>query len=229
MAHIYIALVDTPGILASMIRAFLKQNYIHVVLSMDAGLEEAYSVGRRNPMIPLFAGFEREKKQSVLHAFPTARYLVYEMDCSSEQKAHIRETLQRDWERRFQCHYAVLGLLFIFFNHPFYQKNHYTCSSYIARLLEENDIRIAEKHFSLVTPKDFLLYRERREIFEGYLYELTEMDRLTSRERIPAERDRQKSGHGRIPAETLAQVPRGMIKGRRPGHNNGHSEVAYGR
>lgn len=55
MAQIYIAFVDTPGFFAGMIRQVIKQKYIHVVLSMDAELEEAYSVGRRNPAVPLFA------------------------------------------------------------------------------------------------------------------------------------------------------------------------------
>ncbi len=63
MARIYIALVDTPGIFAYLIRRFLKQKYIHVVISMDAELEEAYSFGRRNPFIPVIAGFEKENKR----------------------------------------------------------------------------------------------------------------------------------------------------------------------
>ncbi len=61
MAHIYIALVDTPGFFAALIRRFIKQRYIHVVLGFDAELREAYSVGRRNPAIPMFAGFDAEE------------------------------------------------------------------------------------------------------------------------------------------------------------------------
>lgn len=55
MAHIYIAFVDTPGIFSVLFRKFLKQRYIHVVISGDAMLEDAYSVGRRNPAIPFSA------------------------------------------------------------------------------------------------------------------------------------------------------------------------------
>lgn len=51
MAHIYIALVDTPGFFASLIRHYLGQKYVHVVLSLDEQLSEAYSFGRRNPYI----------------------------------------------------------------------------------------------------------------------------------------------------------------------------------
>ena len=61
--QIYIAFVDTPGFFAGIIRRVIKQKYIHVVLSMDPELEEAYSVGRRNPAVPLLAGFEKEDKR----------------------------------------------------------------------------------------------------------------------------------------------------------------------
>ena len=171
MEHIYIAMVDTPGIFAAVIRRFLRQRYIHVVLGMDAGLEEAYSFGRRNPRVPWFAGFEREDKQKILRAFPTAVYQVCELECSAAQKAGIRERLRRDYARRFHYHYAVPGLPFIALGRPFYLKDQYTCSSYIARLLEEYKIRIADKHFSPVTPKDFCQYPYKRVVYEGSLAE----------------------------------------------------------
>ena len=171
MEHIYLAMVDTPGLFACLIRRFLGQKYIHVVISMDARLEEAYSFGRRNPRIPFFAGFEREEKNRILRAFPTADYMVCELNCSAEQKERIRERLREDYGRRLHHHYAVLGLVFVACGIPFYRKNHYTCSSYIARLLGENHIDISPKHFSLVTPKDFYLYPNKKTIFEGRLAE----------------------------------------------------------
>ncbi len=57
MQKIYIALVDTPGLFAWMIRRVIKINYIHVVLSLDEEFTQAYSIGRRNPFLPLFAFF----------------------------------------------------------------------------------------------------------------------------------------------------------------------------
>lgn len=169
MEYIYIAMVDTPGIFAAVIRRFIRQNYIHVVIGMDAGLEEAYSFGRRNPRVPWFAGFEREDKRKILRAFPTAKYRVCELECSREQKEGIRERLRKDYRRRFRYHYAVPGLPFIALGRPFYIRNQYTCSSYIARLLEEHRIRISGKHFSLVTPKDFYQYPYKRVVYEGSL------------------------------------------------------------
>lgn len=63
MTEIYIAFVDTPGIFASIIRRVIKQKYIHVAIGLDENLDEAYSIGRRHPSIPLIAGFEKEEKK----------------------------------------------------------------------------------------------------------------------------------------------------------------------
>lgn len=174
MTQIYIALVDTPGIFASMIRSVIRQKYIHVVLSLDADLDEAYSVGRRHPSVPLFAGFEREDKYKILRAFPDAEYMIYSIDCTYEQKRFVTERLRDAMEQRFSYHYAVVGLPFILMKRPFFQKNHYTCSSFAAELLEEAGICTWEKHMSLVTPKDFFEIEEKTVIFEGRLEELTD-------------------------------------------------------
>lgn len=174
MAHMYIALVDTPGFFAALIRGFLRQRYIHVVIASDAELREAYSVGRRNPAVPVFAGFEKEDKNRILRAFPTAYYRICELECTEAQKKGIMKQLQEDYQRRFHIHYAVLGLPFILMNIPFFIRDQYTCSSYIAKVLQENGIRIAGKHFSLVTPKDFYAYGRMRVIFEGRLCEIAD-------------------------------------------------------
>lgn len=174
MAEIYIAFVDTPGIFAGIIRCVIQQKYIHVVISMDPELEEAYSVGRRHPAIPLLAGFEKEEKQKILKVFPQADYMICKVSCTEKKKMQIRAILRETMEERYSYHYAVLGLPFILLNCPFYQKNHYTCSSFIAKLLEETGVWQWKKHFSLVTPKDFMEQFGEKKIFEGGLWELVD-------------------------------------------------------
>lgn len=172
MEHLYIALVDTPGFFAALIRRFLRQRYVHVVIASDMHLQEAYSVGRRIPAVPLIAGFEREEKDRILQAFPTAFYRICEIDCTALQKKQIMEQLNDDYRRRLHIHYAVLALPFLLFNIPFYLRDCYTCSSYIARLLEENGLPVSGKHFSLVTPKDFYEYGQAHVVFEGKLSQI---------------------------------------------------------
>ncbi len=172
MAKIYIALVDTPGLFAGIIRRVIRQRYIHVAIGLDPQMDEAYSIGRRHPAVPLVAGFEKEEKEKILRVFPSAEYMVCSLECTEEQKKFVVEQLRTAMEERFRYHYAVAGLPFILWKIPFYQKNHFTCSSYIAKLLEEAGICRWEKHFSLVTPRDFMEYEKKTKIFEGSLREL---------------------------------------------------------
>ena len=104
--------------------------------------------------------------------FPTADYMICSVECTDDQKNYIKERLEEAYRERRHYHYAVLGLPFILCNLPFYQKNHYTCSSYIGRLFEEAGIHEWGKHFSLVTPKDFFEWDGKKVMFEGRLQEL---------------------------------------------------------
>ena len=173
---LYIALVSTPGIFASMIRYVTKREYIHVVLSLDENLQEAYSVGRRNPFIPFFAGFEKENAVQIFCAFPTAKYRIYSLSCTGEQKEAIALKLRECYKNRFHYHYCIVGLLFLLLQKPFYQQAHYTCSSFLARLLEMQGIKLFDKHFSLVTPADFFDYKNEDILFEGSLREFLGQD-----------------------------------------------------
>lgn len=180
MEKIYIALVDTPGFFASLIRKYIKIPYVHVAVSLDSHLEEAYSIGRRNPFIPVFAGFEREEKHRIWKAFPDAGYMVYSLPCTVGQKDQITRVLRECYKERFSYHYCVAGLPFLLAGREFYQKNHYTCSSFAARLLEDCGIKLFDKHFSLVTPKDFYEIAPKEIVFEGRLSELILEDACVS-------------------------------------------------
>lgn len=111
-----------------------------------------------------------------MRKFPTAYYAVYSLECTSAQKEAITAKLHHDFEKRWSYHYAVLGIPFLLGNVAFYQKNHYTCTSYISRLLAQNGIKICDKHFSLVNPRDFIEYSGLTKIFEGPLSELVEKE-----------------------------------------------------
>ncbi|MEE0931205.1 MAG: hypothetical protein UIM53_09405 [Acutalibacteraceae bacterium] len=155
MEKLYIVFVDTPGLFATIIRRVIKMNYVHVVLSLDEELTKAYSVGRRHPAIPIFSGFEMERLDRIYRKYPNAKYRVTYIECTREQKENIESQLQQCYDNRFKYHYCILGLPFLLFNKSFYQKNHFTCSSFTSKILEENGIKLFNKHFSLVTPRDF--------------------------------------------------------------------------
>lgn len=179
MAELYIALVSTPGFFASMIRRAIRGDYIHVVLSLDSCMQEAYSIGRRDPFIPVLSGFAREDLHRIAQKYPMARYKIMRLTCTEKQRLNVILLLRKYYECRKTIHYCIIGLPFILMKKPFYQKRRYTCSSFTARVLEESGIYSFGKHFSLVTPVDFYDLRDAVTVFEGDIQSLLEMDSMT--------------------------------------------------
>lgn len=167
MEKIYLALVSTPGWFAAAVRKVIEQDYIHVTLSLEPEFTEAFTFGRRVPSIPFFAGFTREEADAILHKFPEAKYRIVSLPCFSAQKQAMKEELAQYYSQRFRYHYGMLSLPFVMANRPFYQKNHFTCSSFMAFFLEKHGILRFNKHFSLVTPVDFYNLPNTTLIFEG--------------------------------------------------------------
>lgn len=169
--RIYLALVSTPGLFANVVRKTIKQDYVHVTLSLDADFKQAFSFGRRFPAIPYLAGFTREDAAQIIGQFPGAKYRIISIPCTKRQKDMLYRDFKRYYENRYSYRYSILGLPFLLLNKPFYQKNHYTCSSFLAMLLDRRGIMSFDKHFSLVTPRDFYESLQNTVLFEGYFYE----------------------------------------------------------
>lgn len=168
---VYLALVSTPGLFASAIRKALNHDYVHVTLSLDADFKRSFSFGRRDPAVPYFAGFTREDAAEILGQYPGARYRIVSIPCTKDQKKTLECDFRRYYKNRFEYHYNILGLPFVLLNKPFYFKNRYTCSSFLAMLLDRRGILSFDKHFSLVTPRDFYEGLQKSVMFEGYFHE----------------------------------------------------------
>ncbi len=170
---LYLVLVSTPGIFATLIRLFTRHKYIHIVLGMDEELKYAYSFGRRNPKVPILSGFEHEEMDKVVEHFPKALCMVSEITCTKEQKKNVWKRIKYYEKNAKRYHYTVLGLPFLVMGKPFHQKRRYACSQFVARTLEDYGIRKFDKHYSLVTPKDFYDMPDKKILYvgtiEGYL------------------------------------------------------------
>lgn len=173
MEHLYLGLVGTPGIFATIIKAVTRIKYIHIILGMDEEMKYAYSFGRRKPSIPILSGFEHEELDKVIKHFPKALIMVCEIDCTKEQKAQVQKRIDYYLENAKKYKYTVLGLPWMLFNKPFHQKRHYACSQFVARTLEDYGIRKFDKHYSIITPRDFYEMPNKKILYvgtiEGYI------------------------------------------------------------
>lgn len=170
---LYLVLIGTPGIFATIIKAVTRIKYIHIVLGMDEDLKNCYSFGRRNPKVPILSGFEQEKMDKVIEKYPKALCMVTEIECTKEQKKQIWGRIRYYEANAKRYHYTILGLPFMLVNKPFHQKRRYACSQFVARTLEDYGVRHFKKHYSLVTPRDFYEMPDKKILYvgtvEGYL------------------------------------------------------------
>ena len=170
---LYLVLISTPGIFATLIRWFTRFKYIHIVLGMDIDLKESFSFGRRNPKVPILSGFEQEKMEEVIEKFPKALCMVSEIECTKTQKELIWGRINYYKKNAKRYHYTILGLPFLVLNKPFHQKRRYACSQFVARTLEDYGIRKFDKHWSIMTPRDFYEMEDKKILYvgtiEGYL------------------------------------------------------------
>lgn len=164
---LYIVLVRTPGIFATLIRIFLRFEFIHVVLGLDKSLEHCYSFGRRDARYPIISGFEREELDKVQAHFKNARIAQYEITCTREQKKQVVEKLRYYTKNNLKYKYTILGIPCAMIGKPYHQKRHYMCSQFVARTLEDCGIRKFDKHYTLMTPKDFYEMEDKKTIYIG--------------------------------------------------------------
>lgn len=170
---LYLVLIGTPGIFATIIRMVTRIKYIHIVLGMDEDLKDCYSFGRRNPKVPILSGFEKEEMDKVIEKFPKALCMVTEIKCTKEQKEKVWGRINYYTANAKRYHYTILGLPWMLFNKPFHQKRRYACSQFVARTLEDYGIRKFDKHWSIMTPRDFYEMEDKKILYvgtiEGYL------------------------------------------------------------
>lgn len=157
----------TTGIFASIIKRYTKTEYIHILLGLDKNLRYCYSYGRRYPAIPVISGFEHEELDKVVKVFPKAIIRVTEITCTPSQKQAIETRIAYYYKRRFKYHYCILGLPFLLINKPFHQKRHYTCSQFVGKMLIDHDVMKIDKHYTLLTPKDFEMMPDQNITYEG--------------------------------------------------------------
>lgn len=154
--NIYILLTHTGSLLSNLIKLYTNEPFSHVSISFDENLREVYSFGRKNPNNPLIAGFIMEDiNYGTYSIFSETTYALYSFTVNEAQYIRVRQTILEFDRIKRKSSYNLLGLLGIMLGCPVNRANSYFCSQFVAFLFEKSGIRILDKPFGLVTPKDF--------------------------------------------------------------------------
>lgn len=176
MKKIYVVLAMTGTYASRFINFFNRADYVHVSISLDAQFKEMYSFSRIYTPFIVPAGFVHESFSHGVYAkHQEGECRVYEITVTNGQYYLLTRELERFKRNPKNFTYNYVGLPFMLFNVSWERKRHYTCSQWVAYLLQERaGIIDFGKPYSLVKPQDFMKSLHTFESYKGTIHNYAE-------------------------------------------------------
>ena len=170
---LYLVMSQTGTWLSRLIKAYTKEEYNHISISLDDSLSTMYSFGRTNPVNPFSGGFALENiYDGVYKIFPECRCIVYRLEVTDDQYYKLQDILKEFEENKDIYRYNFIGLFYIALNMDKQRKNRYFCSQFVCEVMQRSNILNFDKPSNLVTVKDFLDIPYIHPVFEGYTHQI---------------------------------------------------------
>lgn len=171
--EIYIVLTNSgtlPGHLVSKMTHFY---YSHVMLSLQPDLREMYSFGRRNVRNFLNGGFVIEQPNGAFFTrFSETQCHILALTVTSEQHLRLENALQPFLAHPQRYRYDFIGCALRYLGCKKTFDRHYTCSHFVAELLESAGISQFPAGTMLARPEDFMKITGITTVYEGKLKDL---------------------------------------------------------
>ena len=181
MKKVYFLLTKTPTIVSRLIYHFSEDiNYTHMAISIDPTLTDFYSFGRKGVYNPINAGFVREEFNKGLYSrFPNCEVCILEMDITEEEYAGIKNTIDSFINNKDNLKYNFIGLFFAKNNRVLEREEAYFCSSFVTYVLEQNNIKLFDRHYTLVAPNDYFKLSNNEEIRQVFIGKMIELEKIS--------------------------------------------------
>jgi len=170
MKNIYIILTDTGSKISKLLKLFSGAEYNHISLCLEDNLDTFYSFGRRKIWFPLIGGFVTERmNHGIYQIFKRTKCLIYKLPVAEYKYLKLEQNLQEFINNSKYYKYNFAGLIGILINKPLKMGKRYTCSHFVAYILEKSDILTFDKNVMLVTPMDFCGIIGLEKVYEGMM------------------------------------------------------------
>lgn len=170
--NVYIVLTQTQTYPARVIHLYTNEPYAHASIAFDEELDEMYSFARRGIWNPFNAGFiEEDINNGIFAKFRSTTCNIYRLKITEEQYIKLREEIEVFRKNKDDYSYNFLGLVAVALNIPVKNKQRYFCSQFVAYVLEQSGIKIFNKNYALVKPRDIRLNPRLKSIYRGKLAE----------------------------------------------------------
>ena len=144
---VYIIMSYTGSIFSKFLRIVLKNKFVHVSIGLDKQLQNVYSFGRKRPRTMFPGGFVKEDINKISHI--------------------LKREIRKFTENEKKYGYNIFGLIPLNFNIRFERKNHFVCSQFVGRILQEAGIYNQDKNYSLIKPNDISKIYGLNKVYEG--------------------------------------------------------------
>ncbi len=152
---IYIVLTRTNTILSRLIGFIKEDDYTHASISLDIGLKEMYSFGRKYLYNPFVGCFVKENfNKGVYGRHNNLCGLVMEIEVSHEQYRKVENLINEFILNKDLYKYNYIGLINCLLNIESCNEKKFLCSEFVYYILNKSDIVNFSKSRNLVRPQD---------------------------------------------------------------------------
>ncbi|MCR4716850.1 MAG: hypothetical protein K5656_06685 [Lachnospiraceae bacterium] len=167
---VYIVLSRTGTFVAKGIRRVTGEPYSHVSISFDPELKVMYSFARRGLYNPLNAGFVEERLETgVLGREVETGCAIYCLELPGRDYEKIKEIINVMLSKKEEYGYNVSGMFLSAVHYPVEPDKAFFCSQFIAWLMGQVGVIIADRRYALVKPGDIRNRLRAYMIYEGVL------------------------------------------------------------
>ena len=170
MKQIYIVLTNTGTVLSKIIRAYTKDEFAHVSISLDKELQEMYSFGRLNPYNAFVGGFIHEYiDKGTFNRFHNTKAKITCLDIEDEKYEMIRKLIIYFDKEKNKFKFNIWGLLGVGFNIKYKKENYFYCAEFVQYIFEKSNIDFELPKY--IRPENFKDLPGQKVIFKGFLRE----------------------------------------------------------
>ena len=174
MKKLYILLSRTDTVPARIIRTFTTGEFSHVSISFLPRTDSFYSYARRRVNNPLIAGITNEDIHTNIFAkYPDTHCAVYSVEVSDEGYDRAKSLVSHFQKHSKKATYNFLGVPAIRMGFKLKRKFKFTCSQFVAIVLDYTGEVTLPKDPYIMMPNDFLKIENMELIYDGKLKDCT--------------------------------------------------------
>lgn len=172
--QIFIVLSDSGTLPGMVIRKLTRFPYCHAMLALTEDCRELYGFGRRSLHNFLNGGFVIEQRNGRFFSyFSETECRVLALAVTEAQYAALQRELSIFRDNAQEYKYDFLGCCLRYFRLKKTFDRRYTCSHFVAEILQRSGISQFPNGTMLVRPGDFMGICGVRTVYEGKLMALT--------------------------------------------------------